>query len=268
MDKNELMALDPELAALMQSSEVKPEEQRSNFEDEDRKVPRIGVMQALSELVSSGDCQPGQIAMNLSGHVYADKGEAFTFVPIFYWKSRVRFIGVGADAEVACQANDGKVGVGDPGGDCYSCKLAEWTEDGDQRIKPECQATHNLFVCVPEAEEPNRFGIISFSKTSYQAGTKLLNRIMAQQGQLYAFAYSLGSKRETSGKNSWWVWEPRQWDDGHFERGINHITNDFASLFKECESVYLKFKDTFTRPSTEMQALADPTKEDVTESPF
>lgn len=269
MDKNELMALDPKLAALMAESEIKPEEQRKNFEDEDRKIPRIKVLQGLSELVANGDGKQGQIAMTINGHIYADPGEPITVIPLFYWKSRIMFEGVGGDASVICQANDGKIGVGDPGGDCYECPMAKWTEDGDERIRPRCNASHNFFVCIPNESDPNRFGIIDFTKTSYSVGTKFLNRVVGNQGLFWGYGYKLGSKKESSGKTTWWTWDQQKWDDGRFELPINEITDDFVGLFKECESVYKAFKDVFTKPS-DKNALQAPKniEPDDNEVPF
>jgi len=68
--------------------------------------------------------------------------------------------GDGPGGPPLCQSEDGKTGVGEPGGSCSTCSLKRFGEDGE---KPRCTAKKRLFLLRPQSVMPL---VVTLSVTS------------------------------------------------------------------------------------------------------
>ena len=59
-----------------------------NFDKDDYKIPRLAILQAMSEIVTDGKGKMGEFANSLTKEVY---GPAVEFIPLFGFKSRAQF---------------------------------------------------------------------------------------------------------------------------------------------------------------------------------
>jgi hypothetical protein len=137
-------------------------------ERQDMTLPRLGLCQSMTPQRTKGDpkfipgLEEGQYFNSITGENY---GEAVKIIPLFFYKTRIRFKGVQLGGGILCQAVDGLHGQGDPGGDCLRCQFADFTENG----KPECSKFFN-YACIllPEGRLPglDSLVVVSFKSTS------------------------------------------------------------------------------------------------------
>jgi hypothetical protein len=249
--KNELMSLDPELAAMMEMSSVAPAELRQSFHDEDRRESRVMLIQAMSELATAGEATPGSIVHGADGYVYAAKNERMTIVPILYFKSRRRYEqrddsdGVN---RILCESKGGRYGQGDPGGTCSGCSFSEWKDKPDgSRKPPECDPQHNVLVYLPDADESHQFALMSLARTSYGAGTKLVNKLLGLPGVFWMYGFQVAARQTEKGKQKWYVYDLVQWEDTNkFEKPLNMAyAEDWQGRFKTCEDFYTKVREAY-----------------------
>lgn len=249
--KNELMNLDPDLAAMMEMTTVAPEDLRKSIHEEDKREPRIMLVQAMSELATDGSVAPGSIAHGADGFVYAAKGESLTVVPILYFKSRKRFeIREDSDGtnRVLCESRGGRVGQGDPGGVCASCNLKDWKDQPDgTRKPPECDPQHNFLLYIPDADEAHRVAIMQFARTSYPAGTKFINKLLGLPGVFWMYGFQIIARQAESGRHKFFVYDLKQWEDSSkFEKPLNLIMpSGWTEHFTACEGVYSRMRDAY-----------------------
>lgn len=75
-------------------------------------------------------------------------------VPVFWKYSRVYYeheMGDGESGPPQCKSNDGKWGVGDPGGACATCPLSQW---GANDERPACKQQVEVFLLTEDAIMP------------------------------------------------------------------------------------------------------------------
>lgn len=170
-----------------------------NVDPDDITHPRLALQQSLSPLVNEGTAKVGQIRGNIDGHVYLENpkkdgtGDVLQIIPVFYWKSRIRFRSRDEGGGMLCRADDGKNGRGDPGGSCDECSMTEWGEGetGKDR-QPECTAIHNFVVLCPEHEAERRLIILSMQRTQYKVGKQWFNAMRGLPGRMFVRQYQLG----------------------------------------------------------------------------
>lgn len=210
----EIAKFDPELAAMMNESSA---QSLDNMRQEDISQPRLLLLQGLSKIVSDGDGRSGQMAHSTTGELYTAKpGEAITIVPVFYWYSRILMKPIDDGGGILCRSEDGKVGRGDPGGDCSKCPKSRWTETAEKRVPPPCDAVHNLIVHLPDIEnESIQQAVLSFRRTNYGIGTQLLNKLRGLRGRPWFHQFRLGARKTTAGKNEFWVFDLQKFEDSN-----------------------------------------------------
>lgn len=160
----------------------------------DVQIPRIRLMQGLSDEVTNGHAKIGQII--LTGFPPVD---TLTVIPVGF--QRRRELREQNTFSLLCRSTDGEVGVGYPGGSCAVCPMATWTGEGDQRTPPACSFMYTYLVYAPEV---GSLALLDFKKTTLQVG-KVLNTIVMQRG-LRNFSVVLGSTRATSKKGAYYVY--------------------------------------------------------------
>lgn len=91
-------------------------------------LPRLGLCQSMSPQRKRSDpkyiegLEEGDLFNSITRENY---GKTVQVVPLIFFKNRFRFQ-EGQLGQVLCQSADDKHGVGDPGGDCATCAMAQF----------------------------------------------------------------------------------------------------------------------------------------------
>jgi hypothetical protein len=145
------------------------------LEGQDLFIPRLRLAQGLTLEVQDGTAKPGQWL------ILGEKPlSAVSIIPIAM--TRRRELRDPDTRTVICRSGDGYNGIGNPGGDCSRCELAQWasspSKKGKKNVAPPCTFLYSYMVYVVEA---NTLAILEFSRTSITPG-KMLNTMVAQHG--------------------------------------------------------------------------------------
>lgn len=146
-----------------------------DFDEGEAAFPRIRLAQGLTAEVADGSAKMGQFLFN--GY---DPMDEVTLVPIMIGRSRnKRADPNNRDSEIVCSSNDGRVGVGNPGGDCKGCPFARFGSDprSGRRTAPACSLAYTYAAWCPEVEQ---FVEMVFSRTSEQAANVINNHVIRQ----------------------------------------------------------------------------------------
>lgn len=167
------------------------------LEQEDVSIPRVVILQGLSPEVTEGRGRPGEfyikgLERNLG------KGP-IEIVVLMRNKSRIRWQDLNLGGGILCRSTDCKTGVGDPGGSCEICPLAEWAGTG----KPSCDLYQNLIIVLRKDED--WFPVaLSGNRTKLKA-LKNLNSLLltelVKQRPLFSKSYLLESLDKTNSNN-------------------------------------------------------------------
>ena len=155
-------------------------------------IPRLRLAQGLTAEVQSGEAKPGQWLV-LGTKPMAE----VSIVPVAM--TRRRELRDPDTRLTVCRSGDGLTGIGNPGGDCSVCPMAQWKQSskkGGKNSAPPCSFLYSYMVYIVETKT---MAILEFSRTSLLAG-KMLNTMIAQKG-LGTFAVRLTSiaKQSTMG---------------------------------------------------------------------
>jgi len=171
-------------------------------------IPRIKLVQKMSVEVDEYDVKPGSLVNSMTKDVLVEfkkDGASIEIIPILSGRSRIYFAPIGAEGQgILCRSYDGKIGQGDPGGSCVTCKNSKWWNNE----APACTELINVFCMIRGYDLPIPI-VASFGRTSYGAGKQLVNFFYmdAQREQLppWNFVYELGVKAVTNDKGSFYV---------------------------------------------------------------
>lgn len=167
-----------------------------NVSSKDLIIPKILLMQGMSQLVADGKAAVGQLIDSVSGELLGDRSKPMPFIPFYTFKTWITSKKKGEKYEY----------VGQTPMDATNEDLpVEFSEGADLFRRDRCI---NVYVLTPAALEKKE-GIIpymiSFRRTSYQAGKKLSTHIakLADFNQPPAarnFLLSVGTKENEKGK--------------------------------------------------------------------
>lgn len=179
--------------------------QAEGFDDVDRedyKMPRLAVLQGLSEIVTSGDGKMGDIANSITKEVYGNEVE---IIPLFLFKTRAQFeigrglvmlsldnktvtFGTGEFAAFAGQAVEDVPGV-------------EWTDDGP----PKFGLVYN-FPCLLAGERMNEFpACMSLMRTATKTAKDFISMSRFSGEDMRARVYTLKTVIEKNDKGTFAV---------------------------------------------------------------
>ena len=144
-------------------------------ENTDFIIPRVELLQALSPAVVDGVGRPGQIVNSIS----KDLIDNLEFVPVFLKKTYIRWIPRDEGGGMVYQTDDPQ--------DERVIQDSVWVNDNP----PTCTAYLN-FMCLFEGMEAPI--ILSFAKTGYKIGRKLLSMAKMTGLDMFASRYLLGSE--------------------------------------------------------------------------
>lgn len=238
--KNEISKLDGML------SEFEDDSFLENVDSQDIVIPRLKLMQAMSDPVASGEARAGDVALNVDGHIYLEAGKTLEFIPLFYWHSRIMFQSLEAGGGILCRASDGKTGMGMPGGDCLTCQFKDWqTGENGQNVAPKCVRVHNFAILCPTQSGEYRMALLPLSKTSFRVGTSLLNRMRTLKGPIFAYSFQLTTEIREGGMSKYWAYNTKKWDEtNRIDRRVD-ARPDWEPLFAECKEAAGNFRDMY-----------------------
>jgi hypothetical protein len=178
-----------------------------NVDQTDVTIPRLALCQSMSDERKRGDSkfipglEEGMYFNSVSKKIYGDN---VLVVPVFFYRTRIRFEDREKGGGILCQAQDAKTGVGDPGGDCLSCKLSQFV-DGE---RPGCTEFKNMACLVvpeeglPKLEDAVIFG---FKSTSIKAA-KTWNTLLRMRGlDYFSSIFEVTSKIEKNSKGTYYI---------------------------------------------------------------
>ena len=200
-----------EIKKVNESNEIVGKQEENviyGFEDsknEDLIIPRIKVVQALSPERIDGECEEGNVINDLSKEDVSEK----KFVPLKQYYSNIWW-NEDRDAEdrIICRSVDGRIGVEADGTTlvCAQCKKNQWdnTKKGKD-AQPVCTAYLNFLGFFEDTPMPV---VLSFAKTNYKEGKKMLSIARSLRSSLWNYSYTLTSKKITKGRNTWYIMVP------------------------------------------------------------
>ncbi len=167
-----------------------------DFSMEDLVVPRLRLLQGMSQAVVDGKGQLGQFQDSLTEEVLGDKVE---LVLMSFKNGAVYF----HDGKLKCKSVDGITNV--QGDACKLCPHSvyhkgEWT-DGKS---PACSSTKEFIAVTKATVEGKEMKpyIVTFTKTSYKTGTKLISMARLAAPQIFACGYEFQGVKEKNSKGT------------------------------------------------------------------
>lgn len=213
-----------------ETEQLAEQEAVHGFEDtrpEDIIIPRIKVINALSPERIDGIANEGAIINGLTQEDVADK----RFIPIKQYYSNI-YWNPDRDAEqrMFCRSFDGRIGTDDDGSHacdkCGKCRFDN-TKTGKD-AQPLCTAYINFLGYFEGNPMPV---VLSFAKTNYNEGKKLLSIARSMRTSIWNYAYTLSSKQISKGKNRWFIVVPQM---------VNETTPEERALAFEIFKAYEK----------------------------
>jgi hypothetical protein len=224
MDQDkQLMKKDSELPA----TRAQQRRGTQDIDQEDKVIPRLKIMQALSpEVLKDRISEVGNLLNSLTK---MDYGKLMTIVPVFWYKSRIYFRDRKDGGGILCRADDGKHGT--VYGTCMDCIHSKWSKDSEsqQSVAPKCTAIINIVALV--LTQAPHLVCISFFKTSYNAGKQLINIMNYKNVDIFNYAYDIYTEQQT---NDMGVFNVLRYKD------TNRVVSD--EVYKHASELYERFE--------------------------
>lgn len=158
---------------------------------EDVDMPRLRLMQAMSESVQNNEAKIGQYMVT----GFEKPFNEITVVPML-WTHRQELRD--GDFNVLCSSPNGEFGVGNPGGQCQGCPMNVW---GGNKQPPACTFFYSYVFYVKETDS---LALFDFKKGSVAAGRKM-NTSTATNGGLGRVAFKLSSQKVNGKKGTFYI---------------------------------------------------------------
>ena len=163
-------------------------------------IPRLKVINALSPERVDGTAMEGDIINSLTGESVVGK----RFIPIKQYYSNIRWNpDRNADQRILCRSFDGRLGEGEEGAlACQSCRKNQFDNTKrDRAAQPSCTAYINFLGFIEGNPMPV---VLSFAKTNYNEGKKLLSIARSMRSSIWNYAYYLKGVQVTKERNKWY----------------------------------------------------------------
>ena len=198
MSKNTQVAVKEEAAI---STQVVAPKGFDNFDMDDLIVPRVRLLQALSEAVSAGSGRPGEFQDSLTGETI---GTSLEVVLLNYKNGAVYFK---AGEGMVCKSNDGINNT--KGQPCNACPFNEfWGAFHEDGTPPACSGSKEFLIVKRESLKETPYPmLLSFIKSSYPMGKKLISMARLTGEDIYARSYVISSKQTKNNKGTFSVME-------------------------------------------------------------
>ena len=164
---------------------------QTQLDSSDLVMPRVKVVQAMSQEAQDGKAKQGEFWNTLTGENY---GESLRFIPLLPFKHRIFIlrderrkdvetfasskglvITFSEGTGLKCRSLDFYQGIGEPGMECNACPLKDWMDGG---IPPYCSETYNLAAMT----ELGDLIILSFSKSAAKVGKQAFSMLRLARG--------------------------------------------------------------------------------------
>lgn len=178
------------------------------FTGEDVKIPRIVLMQAISDMVESGEATVGEFVNNVTLENHGTELEfillALTDREIIKGKSMFE------NKKLKCQSMDRITGRGEPGGKCETCEFGQWGPDGEA---PKCPDNFTYLIYVLGTDEDLPAAIV-LQKTSMKTAKSfnllikgMFNSIYKGKKKPFTTVFKLFSEKEKGVKGGYYIYK-------------------------------------------------------------
>lgn len=184
--------------ALTQATAVAAMQGMEEIDMDDMTLPRLAICQNTSDERKPGHAKyieglnDGMVFNTLTQDIISDGQTAFFFIPLFAFKTRIKFnepIGSGID----CSSANAKTGGRHNPQSCEQCGYSQFSEgEKGERERPECFLFYNYVVLLYLADEASPQGIklepivLSFKSTGVKVAKKF-NTMIRQTMRAAAF---------------------------------------------------------------------------------
>jgi hypothetical protein len=161
------------------------------IESNDMIMPRLVICQSMTEQRKRSSTsyieglQEGDLFNSLTGENY---GCSVSFVPLFFYKSRILFKPMDQGGGILCQSPNAKQCSLNAGGPCAHDK---WGPNGEP---PECTELFNFPSFILKADGQRELVIISFKSTGIKAAKQLNSFIRYRNADTFAGIYRLSTQ--------------------------------------------------------------------------
>lgn len=170
--------------------------------NDDLIIPYAKLMQPLSPEIQDDDSiKAGMIVNSLTKLSY---GKSMRFIPLIFQKKRIKWNPREEGGGINCSS----LGAVSPtiGANhspfCAQCKFSKW-ENNDP---PKCDMFYTFPALVlGESDRMNKLVAISFTRSSFGAGKKLINMARFAGGDIFSRPYELTTKKESNDKGTFFV---------------------------------------------------------------
>lgn len=177
------------------------------FEEAEAKdiiIPRIKVINALSPERIDGKNEEGDLINSLTG----ESVKGMKFIPVKQYYSNI-YWNPDRDAEprMFCRSFDGRIGQDENGTCiCSQCRKNQFdnTKTGKD-AQPLCTSYLNFLGYLEDCPMPV---VLSFARTNYNEGRKMLSIAKSMRAAIWNYAYTLDTTLVTKGKNRWYNMVP------------------------------------------------------------
>lgn len=192
-------AVDEPLAVVEQEEEGGALESSFDYipSPDDLRVPFIRLAQGLTAEVGAGTAKQGQWIL--------PSGQVQDTVEVIIIGMR-KAMAYRVENDLLCRSDDAVIGVGNPGGNCATCPLAQWTGPKEKRVAPACTMSFQ-YLCEYTDEETDTLagvGIVSMSTKSASKVASQLNLYIRLHG-MKNVKVTLGSTMVTKGSRRFQV---------------------------------------------------------------
>lgn len=165
-----------------------------NFTQEDMLIPRLRLLQALSQAVSDGIGAAGQFQDSLTEEVLGDNVE----IVLLGMRNGAAYFEPGQG--LVCKSVDGISSI--RGDSCKDCPFGQYHREWRDDKAPKCSSTKE-FLCVTKdtvAGKSSRPIAVSFMRSSFPIGKKLITMARLTGEDIFANSYVIKSKKEKNDK--------------------------------------------------------------------
>lgn len=164
-------------------------------------IPRIKVINALSPERIDGIAEEGALLNSLTQESLI----GMRFIPFRQYYSNIHWNpDRDGDPRIFCRSQDGRIGQNDMGAvSCATCGKNKFDNSKTGRdAQPQCTQYLNFLGFIEGSPMPI---VLSFARTNYAEGRKLLSMAKSMRQPLWNFGYTLNTKQITKDRNRWYI---------------------------------------------------------------
>lgn len=164
-------------------------------------IPRIKVINALSPERIDGIAEEGALLNSLTQESLINA----RFIPFKQYYSNIHWNpDRDGDPRIFCRSQDGRIGQNDIGVvSCATCGKNKFDNSKTGKdAQPQCTQYLNFLGYIAGSPMPI---VLSFARTNYAEGRKLLSMAKSMRQPLWHFAYLLNTKQVSKDRNRWYI---------------------------------------------------------------